>query len=139
MNIFKNTKLNNFILLTKNNVSNNNEKVNKKIDLIINNNNNQNYIIERINNIFEDNKNNQLGIDKDYVNIKNEKDSHNNIINYSPLNILINNKIPINKEWSQFTFKNEPIVKEDNHISSSNITEKRKNELKKFINFTNKF
>jgi hypothetical protein len=60
------------------------------------------------------------------------------------LNIQDINKNGLTSEMSQFTFKKEEKLKETNNNNnvvqnSTLITEKRRNELKKFINFSNKF
>ena len=63
------------------------------------------------------------------------------------MNIQDINKNGLNSEMSQFTFKKEEKLKETNNNNNNNnviqnsslITEKRRNELKKFINFSNKF
>lgn len=141
MNIFKNTNFNNFKNMSGKKDNKAKEKINKA-----NSKKNKNYIIEKINDYKKDKKgkkNNKSENDKDanYKINSIEKDNNcknNNINNNRPLNMIEVNKPPINSELAQFTFKNEAFVK-DNNQHSSIITEKRKNELKKLINFTNKF
>ena len=144
MDIFKNTKFNSFILNSKNS-SKKEEKINKRIDLT----DNKNHIIPKINNnknnIDENNIKNISDNNKEYENkINNEKNQlENNNINFKNnnnrlLNNIEINKNPINSELSQFTFKNEIMIK-DNNQNSSILADKRRKELKKLINFTNKF
>ena len=142
MNIFKNTKFNNFT-----NMSGKKDNKDKENIKNINFKNNKNYIIEKIyinKKEKEDKKNNKSENDKNYNDKFNhiEKDNtdyNNNYINNNrPLNMVEINKHHINSELAQFTFKNEVLIK-DNNQNSSLITKKRKNELNKLINFTNKF
>ena len=134
MNIFKNTKFNNFKNISGKKDNKGKEKLKK------------NNIIEIINNNKKDKeikKNNKSENDQDFYYKTNhiEKDNinnKNNINNNRPLNSIEANKQAINSELAQFTFKNEVFIK-DNNQNTSIITEKRKNELKKLINFTNKF
>ena len=145
MNIFKNTKFNNFKLNSKNDIKR------KEKNKIINLNGNKNNITENISNNKEklDNYDNKKNIsyrvkgkeneNKDEINhIKNNINYKNSTTNNRPLNITDINKNPINSQLSQFTFKNEIGFKEDNQ-NTSILTEKRRKELKKLINFTNKF
>ena len=119
--IFKNTKYSkDFKYLTDKNW-----KTNKIINL-----NNNNYIISKINHNNEivnnkrnnsEIKNNEIKITfKDNQNIKDNNDSKHYNINNRPLNFP---EIYKNSEISQFTFKKEEIIKNNN--SSSLLAEKR--------------
>ena len=165
MNIFKGTK---FVFLNKGLMfpieqsnSYNEIKINNQCNNNINNiniNNNKNYIFENININYDNKDNKQYNSEvvienknenkdeKEYENENYYNEQNNNIVsNNRPLNIQDINKNGINSEMSQFTFKKEEKLKETNNNDnntiqcSSLITEKRRNELKKFINFSNKF
>ena len=134
--IFKNTKYSkDFKFLTDKNW-----KINKVINL-----NNNNYIIEKINHntdIVNNKRNNseiknneiKIALKDNNQNIKDNNDCKHYNTNNRPLNCP---EIYKNSEISQFTFKKEEI--NINNNSTSLLAEKRRNELKKLINFTNKF
>ena len=100
-------------------------------------------------------KNNTYG--KDFYNIISNKDKednkNDNINSYQKNNssnksYITNNhsliipeiyKSSLSSELSQFTFKKKDITKDNNNQASTLINEKRRNELNKLINFTNKF
>lgn len=153
MDIFKNTKINiynkNIKFLTEKNINNNHEQKlnNHRSDININNNNN---IIKNINNnnyyneimyssgFNKNNENNKNDYNNNNYIAKNNSSSKSYISNNRPLNIPEIYKSSLNPELSQFTFKKQEILK-DNNQSTTLLIEKRKNELKKLINFTNKF
>ena len=141
MNIFKNTSINNkklsIQLLTEKNMNINHISKNNdyKSPINIKKINYRNGIISSIstNKEKEDNKNDSIN---NYQQSNNYSGSY---VGYNhPLNITENYKSPLNSEYFQFTFKKKD-VKKDNNKNSILITEKRRNELNKLINFTNQF
>ena len=148
MNIFKNITINNNKINTINtqHLTEQHKKINHipkcnhyKSTLNINSNNyGKEFIFNTINNKDkEDNKNNNINSIQ-----HNNKSSKNYITNNRPLNVPDIYKSSFNSELSQFTFKKKDIIKDNNNNnnqSSTLIIEKRRNELNKLINFTNKF
>ena len=149
MNIFKDTKFitnsKNLKFQTEKNTIPEEPKINNQNNIIINN--NTNYIVENINNNNYDNKDYNSLNNKNYENtndkinvIINEDNNfvNSHITNKRPLNIPDINKTALNSELSQFTFKKDEQFIQNNQAPDL-ITEKRRNELKKLINFSNKF
>ena len=141
MNIFRNTSINNKKLsiqfLTEKNMNINHISKNNdyKSPINIKKINYRNGIINSIstNKDKEDNKNDSIN---NYQQSNNYSGSY---VGYNhPLNITENYKSPLNSEYSQFTFKKKDVIK-DNNKNPTLITEKRRNELNKLINFTNQF
>ena len=141
MNIFKN--INNFKFLTEKNSSKSADKI-KKIKK-----ENRKYIKEKINIDFKDEvkkRNNSMNNngyetksnDKSNQAVNNNKNFKNYITYNGPKILEESIKNPINSELSQFTFKNEGLLINNNQHNSL-IAEKRRNELNKLINFSNKF
>lgn len=126
MNIFKDIKYNKDLKF----FTDKNWKTNKVINL-----NNKTYNMEKINHIG---KRNNSEINKNSENKINYKENQINKYEYNNSN---NHPIESYKnpysELSLFTFKKEEMYIDNKN--SSLLAEKRKNELKKLINFTNKF
>jgi hypothetical protein len=132
MNIFKNTTINNkkitIQFLTEKNMNNNNNRSPVNINK---NSYGKNIICNK--GVKEDNKNDNSN------NVQQSKNYSESYIDYKhPLNIPQIYKSPLNSELSQFTFKKNDALKE-NKQTPELITEKRRNELNKLINFTNQF
>ena len=126
MNIFKDIKYNKDLKF----FTDKNWKTNKVINL-----NNKTYNMEKINHIG---KRNNSEINKNSENKINYKENQINKYEYNNSNNhpIESYKNP-NSELSLFTFKKEEMYIDNKN--SSLLAEKRKNELKKLINFTNKF